>query len=158
MSLSLECWILPEVDSVGDIIEVPPISNELGMKLFAMLGTVNGPESTEILLSLVRSPLPETRLGAYCLLEAVAKLPMGGQLLFTHGRFYEFLIGREIEGTKEGREAKYAVVQAVLGSEVKVLLADEIVRELEKYIAQGQHYAKVLSWDVAEQEHCFSMA
>jgi hypothetical protein len=141
----------PEVDALGDVLEAPRISNQMGMKLFSMLGTVNGPESTEMLLTLTRSPLPETRLGAYSLLEAVAKLPTGGQVLFTHGGFYEFLIGRQVEQTMEGREAKFAIVQAVLASEVKGLLADEIVRELEKYIAQGPHYAKVLSWEVAEQ-------
>lgn len=140
-----------EVDALGDLRDAPRISNEMGMKLFSTLGTVNGPESTEMMLALTRSPLPETRLGAYSLLEAVAKLPTGGQLLFTNGGFYEFLIDRQVEQTQEGREAKYAIVQAVLASEVVVLLADEIVRELEKYIAQGPHYVKVLRWEVAEQ-------
>jgi Proteasome non-ATPase 26S subunit len=142
---------IPEIDSVGDTVHAPGLSNEQRMKLFATLGKVNGPETTEMLMSLVRSPLPEIRLGAYSLLEAIAKLPTGGQALFTHGRFFEFLMDREVEGTKEGREAKYAVVQTVFRSEVKGLLADDIVRRLEKYLAQGPHHVEVIRWEVAEQ-------
>ena len=60
-------------------------------------------------------------------------------------------MNRDLEKVKEGREAKYAVVQAVLASPVSGLLAEEIVRQLEQYVAQGPHYRKPLNWDVAEQ-------
>jgi len=83
----------------------------------------------------------------YTLLEAVAKLPTGGQVLFMNGDFHEFLMNRDREKTKEGREAKYAVVQAILDSEVKGLLAEDIVRKLEEYVAQGPHYVKTLQID-----------
>jgi len=130
-----------------------PPSPALKMKLVASLGQVNGSsDPTDLLLSLARSPLPETRLGAYALLEAIAKLgTTGGQMLFTNGDFFEFVVDRNRESTKEGREAKYAVVQALLNSPVRGLLAPDIVGKLEQYVAKGPHYVQTLSWEVAEQ-------
>jgi Proteasome non-ATPase 26S subunit len=141
----------PKNDNARDSSPVHPISNELGMKLLSSLGRVNRNEdTTEMVISLAKSPLPETRLGAYTLLQAVSVLPTGGQLLFTNSGFYDFLMNREAEATKEGREAKYELVQNILASSMKDLLADDIVRELEKYIANGPHYRLPLSWEVAE--------
>jgi hypothetical protein len=56
---------------------------------------------------------------------------------------------RERESTKEGREAKYAIVKSIVGSEVKGLLSDVIVRKLQDYLKQGPHYHKPISWELA---------
>ena len=125
-------------------------SNAMGMKLFAALGQQNGEEvATNLLLHLTKSPLPETRLGAYAVLQAVAKLSTGGQVLLSHPGFYEFLVTRDGESTKEGREAKYAIVKTIYDSDVRRLLADDIVKKLEEYVKQGPHYHKALSWELA---------
>lgn len=139
------------VDAAGDTIPVLPISDQLGIRLYTALGQTNGADSTDLVLSLTRSSLPELRLGAYTLLEAVAKLPTGGQVLFMNGEFYDFLINRSYETTNEGREARFAVVKAVLNSKVKGLLAEDIVRQLETYVSQGPHFVKALQWEVAER-------
>lgn len=139
-----------EVDANGDSIttcSAPP--NDIAMKLYASIGSTNNTETTKLVLTMARSPLPEIRLGAYTLLSSVAKLGTGGQVLFTHPGFYEWLMDRERESTKEGREAKYAIVEAIVGSEVKGLLSDAIVRKLEEYIKQGPHYHKPISWELA---------
>jgi hypothetical protein len=130
-----------------------PPSNELGMKLFSQLGQVNDDEATNLVLSLVRSPLPETRLACYALLRAVASsLPTGGQLLFTHPDFADLLLNRESthfrETTKEGREAKWELVRAVQASPVAGLLAEDIVRAMDRYVKQGPHYVKVQQWEL----------
>jgi 26S proteasome non-ATPase regulatory subunit 5 len=141
---------LSEVDANGDSIttsSAPP--SDMAMKLYASIGSTNNTQTTELVLAMAKSPLPETRFGAYTLLSAVAKLGTGGQVLFTHPGFYEWLMNRERETTKEGREAKYAVVESIVGSEVKGLLADEIVRKLQEYLKQGPHYLKPLSWELA---------
>lgn len=142
---------LPVKDANGDTVSVSQPSNELGIKLFASLGTTNGPEATELTLKLAKSPVIETRLAAYELLVAVAKLRTGGQLLFTNGDFYEFLMDRERETTKAGREGKYHIVAAILESPVKGLLADEVVKRLEVYVSQGPHFVHPARWEVAEQ-------
>jgi hypothetical protein len=40
----------------------------------------------------------------------------------------------------------------IVGSQVKGLLADEIVKKLEQYIKQGPHYLKPMAWEVATAE------
>lgn len=141
-----------EVDANGDVVAVPAPSDALGMKLFSTLGQVNGQEAPSLALSFAKSPLPEVRLSAYALLTAVAKLSSGGKLLFQHPDFFAFLMDRDAEKTKEGREAKFEIVQAVVGNEVKGLLAADIVKQLEEYIKQGPHYAKAMAWELATED------
>jgi hypothetical protein len=146
--------IAPQVDLNGDSIVTDSMrpSNTIGMELFAAVGKTNDQrDTTGFLLSMTRSPVPEIRIGCYSLLEAAAKLPTGGQVLFINGDFFTFVTARENETTKNGREAKYAIVQALLASPVKGLLAADIVRQLDKYVSQGPHYQKALDWEVATE-------
>jgi Proteasome non-ATPase 26S subunit len=129
--------------------DVPFPDNALGMRLFTQLGQTNNDEGTGMVLSLAKSALPEVRLASYALLGSVAKLQTGGQLLFTHGDFLEFLLDRRNEATVEGREAKWELVRTVLASPVTGLLAQEIVRTLETYVKEGPHYRKVQRWELA---------
>ena len=155
---------VPQYDAAGDRLETggsrQKPSDTLGMELYSSLGKVNvnsSPSdgtaaSTELLLAMAKSPLPEVRLAVYTLLQAVSKLPMGGQALFLHGDFFTFLLDRERETTKEGREAKWSIVKSLIDhSPVKGLLADDVVRQLETYVQQGPYYVKTLSWEVADQ-------
>mmetsp|Transcript_25152 Transcript_25152/g.41741 ORF Transcript_25152/g.41741 Transcript_25152/m.41741 type:complete len:194 (-) Transcript_25152:58-639(-) len=127
----------------------------LTMKLFSTLASCNNSSNpTELLLSMARSPLIEVRLGAYAILLAVAKGNGGGaQVLLTTSGFYDFCITRDnkVETTKEGMEAKYNIVVAVLKSNARGLLADKIVKSLEQYVQQGPHYVKTLSWELATE-------
>ena len=142
----------PQVDMNGDSIEQKSLSNTVGMKLYVSVGQANDKQDTTgLLLSLARSPIPEVRIGSYALMEAVAKLSTGGQVLFINGDFFTFLITRENEPNKEGREAKYAIIEALLSSPVIGLLADDIVKKLNQYKSQGPHYAKGLSWELATE-------
>ena len=137
-------------------------SNEICMKLFASLGRVNGTSSginhtdtTELLLKLVRSPIPEIRFGAYRLFESISKYSTGGQVLMTNSNFYaNFLMQRDtIETTYEGRILKYNIVQALYdNSTLKQLLSNDIVTQLDQYLSQGPHYKKALQWDVMTLE------
>merc|ERR1712137_123477 len=90
-------------------------SNALSMRLYSSVGVSNNRDATELVLTQAKSSFPELRLGAYELLRSVAKRGTGAQILLTHGGFYEWLINREGEATKEGREAKFQIVRAVLG-------------------------------------------
>jgi hypothetical protein len=58
-------------------------------------------------------------------------------------------LSREDETTKEGREGRYALVEAIHASPVKGLLAEGIVNKLEAYVAQGPHYVKSMTWELA---------
>ena len=132
-----------------------PPSDAMAGQLFAGIGEVNASsfrgDTMDLLLNLVRSPIPEVRLGVYELLRAVAKMPAAGQVLWNHGEFFPMMLSRDIEPTKEGREAKYAIVQTILMSPLKGLLSEELVNQLEKYFDQGPHYKNVQSWEVATE-------
>jgi hypothetical protein len=146
-------------DPEGSSVFPDSLTNELCMKLYAALGIVNNGtnhhNSTDLLLKLVASPIPEIRFGVYRLFRAVAKNSLGGQILMAHSKFYDFLIpsDRIIEPTFEGRILKYAIVEAVYNnSTLRQLLSNEIVQQLTQCIAQGPHYKKVLQWDVVTAE------
>jgi hypothetical protein len=142
----------PQVDTSGDTVMASNVpSNQLSMRLFDCLGAVNDKDATDIVLSAADSSFAELRLGAYALLNAVAKRGTGAQVLLSHNSFYEFLVTREKESTKEGKEAKHAIVEAVLCSDARPLLADSIVTTLEKIAQQGPHYVNVSSYELATE-------
>mmetsp|Transcript_4413 Transcript_4413/g.4988 ORF Transcript_4413/g.4988 Transcript_4413/m.4988 type:complete len:594 (+) Transcript_4413:900-2681(+) len=128
------------------------ISDEMSVILYKAIGKVNDVSgdnnTTDIIMDQVKSPLIEVRLGAYELLRATASRGKGAHLMLAYGGFLEFLLSRNVETVKEGKELKYNIVQAVLDSEVKGLLTDEIVSLLEKYIADGPYYVRAVAADV----------
>jgi hypothetical protein len=143
------------VDAHGDHVtivgSVP--SNALVMRLYQTLGSMNSRNSTELLLVLAKTPIVELRLGVYELMRAVAKRGAGGahQMLSSTSQFYEFLVNRDTETVKECKEAKFRIIEAVLSSDVKSLLADDIVANLEKMVKQGPFYVKSISWEMATE-------
>ncbi|KAI2495585.1 Proteasome non-ATPase 26S subunit [Fragilaria crotonensis] len=126
----------------------------LAIQLYLALGRMNGNRNvTDLLLHLARSPVIESRLGAYAVFEAVAKHgAVGSQVLLSHADFYDLLISRQHDSTMEGKEAKYAIVVAIVNSNVRTLLADNIVKTLDTYVAQGPHYVPTQRWDVMTGE------
>eukprot|EP00977_Amphora_coffeiformis_P018032 scaffold6091_cov164-Amphora_coffeaeformis.AAC.16 len=146
--------------SVARVIDPPPEHLHDGtsrhssadlLKLYSFVGRANNQESTAMLLNFARSPLPEIRLGAYALLESVVKLPSGGQVLLSTDKFIDFLLSREGENTKEGREGRFAIVEAINQSPVKGLLSADIVRKIEKHVVEGPHYVKSIPWELATE-------
>ena len=57
-----------------------------------------------------------------------------------------------MDAIKEEREAKYAIVVAVLNSEIRSLLADKTAKTLEACVLQGPHYVPTQRWDVMTGE------
>jgi hypothetical protein len=147
-SVALVIDPVPETDANGDSIMATVPSNESAMKLYSTLGLVNNRDATQLVLSLAKSPFVEARLGAYALLEAVAKQEVGAQVLLSHEGFYDFLVSRESESIKEGKEAKFAIVQAIMDSPARGLLADNIVNTLDEILKQGPHYVKAVQWEL----------
>ena len=151
-SVALVINPVSEKDANGDSVVTVVLSSVLAMRLYSTLGLVNnGRDATGIVLSLAKSPLVEERLGAYALLEAVSKQATGAQVLLTHDGFFDFLVNRERETTKEGKEAKFAIVQAIMNSSARGLLAEDIVKTLDKILKQGPYYVKTETWEVATE-------
>lgn len=152
VSVALVIDPAPEEDANGDSVTAVVPSSALAMRLYSILGLVNGRDSTEIVLSLAKSPWVEERLGAYALLAAVAKTRTGAQVLLSSEGFYDFLVTRENESTKEGKEAKFAVIQVVANSSARGFLAENIVQTLDKILKQGPYYVKTEPWEVMTAE------
>jgi hypothetical protein len=127
----------------------PPLTN--AWQLYAAVGaTNNDTDTTQLLMTLSHSPLPETRLAVYSLFRAAALLPTGGQVLMTHSGFLDFMLERS-ETIKECKDAKFALVQAIYNSPVALLLADNIVQKIKKHIQQGPYYVQTIPWELATE-------
>lgn len=133
-------------DLVADGDDEEKTSDDLKMKLYKSIGTVNdvgsNHDSTEIIMTYVKGQVGELRFAAYDLLTAVANLnkAKGAHVLMNFGGFYEFLINRNQETVKEGKELKFALVKAIWDSEVKGLLADNIVKVIAKVVSDGPYF------------------
>ena len=131
----------PERDANGDVVtdaNVP--TNTAAMRLFSLVGQTNSKDATDVVLALAKSPIPETRLSAYNLMRAVATTSTGSQVLLSHPEFFNFVIEREGENTKDGKEGKFAIVEAIMNSPVKLLLAEDIVQKMDRILKQGPHF------------------
>ena len=99
-------------------------------------------------MSIIQKPINETRLAAYELLRAVCTRGVGTQMMMLQAGVFEYLVNRETECTKEGREAKYEVICAIVNGEAKGMLSEKIVNALEKIVKEGPHYTKAIAWEM----------
>jgi len=125
-------------------------SSALSLKLFQCFGKVNGGSGPEVLMNFSKSPFVEERLASYELMRAfVFSVREGAQILLSYAGFMEFLQSRGGESVKEGKEAKFTVVEAVLNSEARKLLAENTVKCLARIVSEGPHYVEAVNWEVA---------
>lgn len=132
--------------SVARVLQVKELLHSSRLELYQMIGKVNdvggGEDTTQIVMQYVKGQVVELRLAAYEIFTAVAKLHTGAHMLMKFGGFFEFLCNRNLEIVKEGKELKYGLVKAIWNSEVRGLLADDIVRALEQIVLDGPFYVK----------------
>mmetsp|Transcript_16799 Transcript_16799/g.26209 ORF Transcript_16799/g.26209 Transcript_16799/m.26209 type:complete len:582 (+) Transcript_16799:77-1822(+) len=126
------------------------ISNQMIVVLLTKFGDVNRCSLPEILLSFARKPVMETKLAAYNLMRSSCKVGTILLLILAHAGFQEFLVNRETDATKEGKEAKFAVIEAIVKSDVyaRGLVKDDLARKLDEIVKQGPHYVKAMSWQM----------
>jgi len=136
------------INSVACVIDSRLLSKSDVLFLIEVFGDVNRCPVGELILAFVRKPIPETRLAAYNLMRAICASGKGAQLLLSTAGLYEYLVNRDTENTKLGKEAKYEVIVAIMNSSAKGLLADNIASKLEEFVKQGAHYKPAMSWDV----------
>lgn len=139
-----------EPQRVGDNVPTSSISNPTIIALLNIFGDVNSCSVPEMLLTFGRKPVMETKLAAYNLMRAMCKCGSMLLLLLSHAGFAEFLVNRETDATKEGKEAKFVLIEAIVNGDVNArgLLADDIARKLDEIAKQGPHYVKAMSWQM----------
>lgn len=112
-----------------DILEKDAEIWNLNKTIYEALGRASRSDSTtEYLMSLLKQPFEELRIAVYGLLQAVAaqNAEWGLQALISYGGFFEYILDRNTEPTKECREWKFAVVDAILASPFTNLLGPYI--------------------------------
>jgi len=152
----LKAAVLVSVSQVLDVrhAEADDAGSMVRRRLFATIGKVNQSTSTmDLLMSLLKSPIPEIRQGSYAVLEAMAKIGNGSsQVLIMHPEFLPHILSRDVETSVDGVKAKYAVVEAVVAdTTVMGLLSDGIIAKLRTFVDQGAHYMQSQSWEVATE-------
>ncbi|KAG7402364.1 hypothetical protein PHYBOEH_000072 [Phytophthora boehmeriae] len=111
-------------------------------RLFNSLGVECAQQSTMVLLmNALKQPFEELRTSVFHVLRSVAAQnnPWGMRTLLSYGGFFEFLMDRTTEPTKETREWKFAVLDAVLASPFQSQLDAGILEKLQASLRRGPY-------------------
>lgn len=111
-------------------------------RLFNSLGAECAQQSTMVqLMNALKQPFEELRTSVFHVMRSVAaqNSPWGIRALLSYGGFFEFLMDRTTEPTKETREWKFAVLDAVLASPFQSQLGTcaECLKLCSKYVARS---------------------
>jgi len=93
----------------------------------------------KMVMSLVFQPFPELRYAVYDFLSSLAKLNWGVAEEFKYPGFYEWMVNRETDDTKSGKEWKYLLIQNVTQTAKRFpeLLDKAQQAELTKFVKAG---------------------
>ena len=97
-----------------------------------------------ILIQIAKQPFVDLRLGAYrCLLE-LTRSSWALQALNNEPGFVEFLLNRSTEKDKEGKEAKFAIIQSICrdGEEAKSALGTVNYLKFRRYMNEGVFFVE----------------
>ncbi len=119
---------------------------ELKKRLLAGITVAkNGLSYVTYLLKVAKLPIPSVRYAGVDLLTAVASNGWGLLALATvhdvhpEGDFIAYLVSRESEYSKEGKDWKFSLIQAVAANPSRHLLGD-INTQIDKLVQQGAYY------------------
>ena len=133
---------------------------------------------TDYLLKLATMPISSTRHAAVNLMRSIALQPTGWglQLLFqtttssssssasssssynnnnnkSGTKFYDYLFNRHTEYAKDGKDFKFALIQAIYHNPSKIHLSQEINDKIQSMIQQGAYYLTPRTADPQLMEH-----
>jgi len=112
---------------------------------FSMLSSHSADDSLSLILNTAQQPFSDLRLPALRLVNAIAALPWGEQLLTAHPGFVEYLLDRSTErGERAGLDAKYSIVLTLVqSSTARCTVPAELYQRLREYVQQGPLYVHV---------------
>lgn len=120
-------------------------------------------DSMELILASAKSPFVEERLGAYNMLRALVMRGVCLRLLLlyddgtsNHGEssFLEWLLNQELESDREGKKAKYQIVNSMLSCNSEIvggLLPEKALRQLEEWRSAGPNFRTTVTWEMATE-------
>ena len=98
----------------------------------------------EMLLNIASQPFTELRCGALDLFNTLANVPWGQQSLNNYPGFNEYLLDRSTEKSKEGKDAKFAIVKTLAESPTVVdVFGAPYMMHLKRYQNDGPYFVKV---------------
>lgn len=95
-----------------------------------------------ILIQIAKQPFVDLRLAAYrCLLE-LTRSPWALLAMNAEPGFIEFLLNRATEKDKDGKEAKFGIIQSICqsGDEAKAAIGNVNFLKLRRYLNEGVFY------------------
>jgi len=122
--------------------------------LLQVVANIKKMSAIEYCVKLIKSPIAESKYGAYDLLRALAadKSGWGFQLIINHSGLVDLLLDRSIEHTKEGKEWKFSVVSALYENSKSHLLAEEFRDSLHRFLRMGPFYVPAAMSELATLE------
>ena len=136
------------VPAVSDLARYFALVDALGRCCLPRDAAAAGGGGIAVAIAACLRPIPEPRLAALDMLAAVGGLPAPGgvQRLFGCPGATDFLLDRSSESSMGGREAKWAVVDAVLSNSamtgcvsLKALVGEGLTEALRAFHAGGPH-------------------
>jgi len=120
------------------------IISDKKLHLLKSIGDVKRMNTIIYLIKSAKQPVQEIRLASFDVLRAIAgqSKGMGIHLLYSTSGFREFIEDRETEYSKEGKEAKFSVIQNIARS--KGFLSADVSNIIEKMINEGPYYRPLI--------------
>lgn len=120
------------------------VISEKKRHLLKSIGEVKRMNTITYLMKIAKQPVKEIRLAAYDVLRAIAgqSKGMGIHLLYSTSGFREFIEDRETEFSKEGKEAKFSVIETIAIN--KGFLSADVSSIIEKMINEGAYYRPLI--------------
>lgn len=133
-----------KVDGLATMFDLLQISDQKSIDVENITNTwfrsiVPSPMTT--LLQYCKSPFLDLRCGALAILRAIASQVWGAKELASFPGFLEYLLDRSTETTKEGKECKFALVEALIKSPIiEDIYNVEAMFQLREYYKMGPFY------------------
>lgn len=98
----------------------------------------------EMVMSLVKQPFTELRSAGMDLIRVISNQPWGQTTLNNHPGFFEYLLDRSTEKTKEGKEGKWDIVKTLVESpSAQEIFGNVYFVRLREYMNEGAFYTRV---------------
>jgi len=104
------------------------------------------PKAMFLTVNVVKQPFLDLRLAAYQLLQVLAKQSWGRKEILRQPGFLEYLLDRENEREKRGKEEKFLVLETIVDSgEARDVVGEALDMQLRLWVREGPHFVKVES-------------
>ena len=98
----------------------------------------------DMLMRIAKQPFTELRCGSLDICRVIADQPWGQQTLLDHPGFVEYVLDRNTEQTREGKDAKFDVIKTLVDSPTtQEIFGNVYFVRLREYVNQGPYYVRV---------------